>query len=237
LIDELDRCRPSFALETLERVKHLFDVPGVVFVLFVHGPALHSAIRRTYGQQIDPSAYLRKFISLTLSMPRTLNGRIGMEHEPELISAFLSSSSEPEAFKSQSMQNFRDAVCDLAPLFVASLRDVQTAILIGSVRDRSRELDYPHEAAYSILLHLLDREQVERLRDPALQQEGYRREAERLGPLANKINLITYFRAGFYDRVTGADDANAPGTRQERLASVSRIVAGLSDTNLGYLRR
>ena len=35
-VDELDRCRPTFAVELLERIKHLFEVPGVIFVLSVH---------------------------------------------------------------------------------------------------------------------------------------------------------------------------------------------------------
>jgi predicted KAP-like P-loop ATPase len=55
LIDELDRCRPTFALEMLERIKHLFDVPKVVFALFIHGEAIHSAISKEYGQGIDPA--------------------------------------------------------------------------------------------------------------------------------------------------------------------------------------
>lgn len=32
IVDELDRCRPTFAIELLERVKHIFDVPNLVFV-------------------------------------------------------------------------------------------------------------------------------------------------------------------------------------------------------------
>ena len=36
IIDELDRCRPTFSIELLERVKHIFDVPGMVFVFGVN---------------------------------------------------------------------------------------------------------------------------------------------------------------------------------------------------------
>ena len=36
IIDELDRCRPTFAIELLERVKHIFDVPDLVFVFGVN---------------------------------------------------------------------------------------------------------------------------------------------------------------------------------------------------------
>lgn len=32
-IDELDRCRPSFAIEMLERIKHYFDDERVIFVV------------------------------------------------------------------------------------------------------------------------------------------------------------------------------------------------------------
>lgn len=35
-VDELDRCNPKFAVLVLERIKHLFDIPNVVFVLSVN---------------------------------------------------------------------------------------------------------------------------------------------------------------------------------------------------------
>ncbi|MGZ4992286.1 MAG: KAP family P-loop NTPase fold protein [Methylobacter sp.] len=35
-IDELDRCRPTFAVKLIERIKHFFDVPNVVFVLLIN---------------------------------------------------------------------------------------------------------------------------------------------------------------------------------------------------------
>lgn len=34
VIDELDRCKPSFAVEVLEKIKHLFSVKNVVFLFF-----------------------------------------------------------------------------------------------------------------------------------------------------------------------------------------------------------
>ena len=35
-VDELDRCRPDFALDVLEKVKHVFDVSSVFFVFAVN---------------------------------------------------------------------------------------------------------------------------------------------------------------------------------------------------------
>ena len=34
-IDELDRCRPLYAIELLERIKHIFGIDGLIFVLSI----------------------------------------------------------------------------------------------------------------------------------------------------------------------------------------------------------
>ncbi len=69
VVDELDRCRPDYALEVLEVIKHFFSIPGVTFVLGVNLEALENSVKARYGADIDASAYLRKFINVTLSLP------------------------------------------------------------------------------------------------------------------------------------------------------------------------
>ena len=59
-VDELDRCRPIFAVEVLEKIKHIFDVEGVFFVVAVNKGELAKTIRSVYGD-IDAEIYLRKF--------------------------------------------------------------------------------------------------------------------------------------------------------------------------------
>ena len=71
IIDELDRCRPDFALRLLEQVKHLFSVKGVTFLLVTNRHQLEESIKTKYGQNIDPINYLHKFINIWLSMPRS----------------------------------------------------------------------------------------------------------------------------------------------------------------------
>ncbi len=68
IIDELDRCRPTFAIELLERVKHIFDVPHLVFVFGVNRVELVSALRSIYGE-IDASTYLRRFFDMEFILP------------------------------------------------------------------------------------------------------------------------------------------------------------------------
>ncbi|MER0108365.1 P-loop NTPase fold protein [Aeromonas dhakensis] len=68
LIDELDRCRPSYAVEMLETIKHIFDIPGVVFVLATDTEQLQHAIKVIYGEGFDASAYLRRFFRRQFSL-------------------------------------------------------------------------------------------------------------------------------------------------------------------------
>ncbi len=72
VIDELDRCRPDYALEVLEVIKHFFSVPHVHFVLGVNLHALENSVKVSYGKNIDAQAYLKKFIQITLELPADL---------------------------------------------------------------------------------------------------------------------------------------------------------------------
>ncbi|GAB6176903.1 hypothetical protein JCM16814_17940 [Desulfobaculum senezii] len=69
LVDELDRCRPDYALELLERIKHLFYADDVVFLLAVDKTQLCNTICTVYGQGINPETYLRKFIDIEFTLP------------------------------------------------------------------------------------------------------------------------------------------------------------------------
>lgn len=70
IIDELDRCRPNYAVSILEQIKHFFSVPNIVFVLAIDKLQLGNAIRGVYGSdKIDADEYLRRFIDLEYSIP------------------------------------------------------------------------------------------------------------------------------------------------------------------------
>lgn len=68
-VDELDRCRPLYAIETLEAVKHFFSVPNVIFVLSVDIEQLSHSIATVYGQNMDSVGYLMRFIDLQFRIP------------------------------------------------------------------------------------------------------------------------------------------------------------------------
>lgn len=63
IVDELDRCRPTYAIKLLEEVKHLFDVPGLVFIFGMHTEQLAQSVAGAYGSQFDGKGYLRRFLN------------------------------------------------------------------------------------------------------------------------------------------------------------------------------
>lgn len=80
VIDELDRCRPDYALEVLEVIKHFFSVPHVHFILGVNLTALENSVRARYGENTDGHAYLKKFIQITLELPAVVGDTHNSRH-------------------------------------------------------------------------------------------------------------------------------------------------------------
>lgn len=70
IIDELDRCRPDYAVSILEQIKHFFSVSNIVFVLAIDKIQLGNAVRGVYGSElIDADEYLRRFIDIEYTIP------------------------------------------------------------------------------------------------------------------------------------------------------------------------
>src|SRR5207244_5920704 len=69
VVDELDRCRPPYAIELLEKIKHLFLVDGLVFVLAIDRQQLGESVKCLYGEGLDADNYLRRFIDLEYRLP------------------------------------------------------------------------------------------------------------------------------------------------------------------------
>ncbi|MCL1147874.1 KAP family NTPase [Shewanella marinintestina] len=68
-IDELDRCRPTYAIELLERIKHLLDIEGLVFVLAMDKVQLSHSVKGIYGAEFEAIGYLRRFIDIEYTLP------------------------------------------------------------------------------------------------------------------------------------------------------------------------
>ncbi|WP_318469052.1 KAP family P-loop NTPase fold protein [Photobacterium leiognathi] len=71
LIDELDRCRPSYAVEMLEIIKHIFNIKGVVFVVATDTEQLQHAVKSVYGEGFDAGIYLGRFFDARYTLRET----------------------------------------------------------------------------------------------------------------------------------------------------------------------
>lgn len=68
-IDELDRCKPSYAVKLLERIKHYFSNDRITFVFSVNIYELQHTIRKFYGDNFNGGRYLDRFFDLRISLP------------------------------------------------------------------------------------------------------------------------------------------------------------------------
>ena len=130
IIDELDRCRPTFAIELLERVKHIFDVPNLVFVFGINRGELCSSIQSIYGD-IDASVYLRRFFDMGFTLPEADAESFGRHliQKFELETSFASLSRETRS------RGLQDQFAELAVNFPGiwarlglSLRDIDYCV-------------------------------------------------------------------------------------------------------------
>ena len=68
-IDELDRCRPVYAVKLLERVQHFFDNEKITFVFAVNLYELKNTIQKLYGSNFNGDRYLDRFFDFVMSIP------------------------------------------------------------------------------------------------------------------------------------------------------------------------
>jgi hypothetical protein len=69
LVDELDRCRPDYAITYLETIKHIFDIKGAVFLLAADRAQLENSAKTAFGLDLDFEEYYRKFVHREITLP------------------------------------------------------------------------------------------------------------------------------------------------------------------------
>jgi KAP family P-loop domain len=69
IVDELDRCRPTYAISLLEEAKHFFDDTGTIFVYGMNRKALAATVKSIYGDEFPADHYLMRFVKRQISLP------------------------------------------------------------------------------------------------------------------------------------------------------------------------
>lgn len=146
IIDELDRCKPTFAIQTIEMAKHLFDVKGLIFIFFLDITQLSSAAKCVYGNEMDATGYLCRYFDFIsrLPTPDTLHF---IELKLQSITYYKSEGSKRD--------ETRNYIYELAQTFQLSLRDISTVLTNYAIMCSEVLQHYKHFFERRLYLFLL----------------------------------------------------------------------------------
>jgi len=164
IIDELDRCRPPFAIELLEKVKHLFDTPGVLFVLGLDREQLGYSIKCVYGHEMDVNGYLRRFIDIEFILPEAklyafishLFAQFGLH---DCFEKRKQATSKGYITNIDDKPAFDHVFANLCICFRLSLRDIEHCcrlFILAYINTDDRQFIYPYLLMILVILKLVD---------------------------------------------------------------------------------
>ena len=146
-IDELDRCRPDFAVKILERIKHFFNVENVVFVLLLNREQLQNAVKGVYGAETDAATYLGKFVNFFFTLPKIESSSPYNSH--------LYKYAQEESKKYHNITTeFLDGFFPFAEHFKLSLRDIEKALALYAFSGLTSRNTYTPFTIYVICLKI-----------------------------------------------------------------------------------
>lgn len=156
LIDELDRCRPPYAIAMLERIKHLFDADNVVFVLSTDTKQLAHSIKAVYGSSFESERYLQRFFTRTYELPAP--------NTTQLIESLIASY-EPDISKWENpghKQDPHEYLTKATTYFKMSLRETEQAFDILASLTTIWQYEFPIQLGimYPMILGHVRREEI-----------------------------------------------------------------------------
>ncbi|MCZ4287872.1 KAP family P-loop NTPase fold protein [Hoeflea alexandrii] len=157
VVDELDRCRPDYALEVLEVIKHFFSVANVHFVLGVNLKALENSVKSRYGSEIDATSYLQKFLSFTVNLP----AHIGDHNRTPSILKYLDQVGESMSIPAVLRTELKNQISVISRSNNISIRDIgkilsSTALLPKEVSSDGVFIGYRMVAVTLLITKVVD---------------------------------------------------------------------------------
>lgn len=144
IIDELDRAKPDFSLDLLEKIKHLFSVEGVIFILVMNRNQFENSITKRYGG-IDSKNYLNKFISYFVTLPKAKSSdlNLGVRRRASSATIYKYIESIPQAGRLFDFaSNIHTALSLLLEINYCSLREAERCISLLYIFNKNGEKFY-----------------------------------------------------------------------------------------------
>ena len=191
IIDELDRCRPDFAISLLERVKHVLSAPDMAFVLGINRTSLAESISARYGI-IDAEGYLSRFFDLPLNMPspddRGLDQLVAQRtHVGHRLRAQDEEAAENRVARTwdHAMRTAELRLSELCSALSLPLRDIQRCTTLLALAGKNLESERP---AYAEMLGIMT---VLKVKSPKLYDRYIHRECS-AGEVMDQFDHMGY---------------------------------------------
>ncbi|EHU8075437.1 hypothetical protein KZN62_000367 [Vibrio cholerae] len=124
LIDELDRCRPSYAIEMLETIKHFFELKNYIFVVATDTEQLSHSVKAVYGDRFDGKEYLSRFFSRSAKLPQP-----NLKDFSKIMVEKMSDDNLKSVFSVNGCPNIKDSLTnsfsELGEIYAISLRRLE----------------------------------------------------------------------------------------------------------------
>jgi len=165
LIDELDRCRPPYAIAMLERIKHLFSINNLIFVIATDTEQLRHSIKAVYGQDFDSAGYLNRFFDRSyelmapsveefvedLLVTHQIDQTILSIPPNDDLPIYLENAFDYFGFELRDIQQFFEILSNIATVWDSQIK-IELAVMIPYIIAFQRKLDfYKPEKIFELL--------------------------------------------------------------------------------------
>lgn len=120
IVDELDRCKPVFSVQTLEIIKHFFNIEGLVFVFALDINQLQHCVKNVYGNLFNAESYLERFFNYLSNLPQG-------NYQP-VIEHFNEEAKRKDSTWKALSDRIINVFCEIAKMHHMSLRDVRIVL-------------------------------------------------------------------------------------------------------------
>ncbi|MND11414.1 KAP family P-loop domain protein [compost metagenome] len=198
IIDELDRARPDYALDLLERIKHLFSVDGLIFLLVMNREQFEKSISCRYGD-IDARLYLNKFIHYWFTLPKknAHSMHVAVGESPTTIYDYITYIIEKNKINTISRNGtFVKTLSFLIEKNKGSLRETERCLSVLAVIDNPDELAkttsnyYNASLALIVFLKVFNPNLLDELISKRIERKNFIQEIK-IFPLTIKNNIIS----------------------------------------------
>lgn len=157
-VDELDRCRPNYAIELLESVKHLFCLENTVFIVATNRSEMEKSIQKVYGSDFRSDNYLSRFFDRSISI-RSPSKSTYLSRNSKFQEIITSVNEENYNRPFINPESFFNAACECHNIELREIEKIIDQMTLSLPRIRDKQFSF-YAFAYLFILKEANRENL-----------------------------------------------------------------------------